>query len=713
MGRKNGCSGRSVVPALVLCPLVILGLLIAGASAAAVSSGSVQKIAVITAVPVQKLAVVTLVPVTATTVTCDNVSQCMSAAAANATWGPGGYVQTSVLPCGYVSGYYAAAPPPEYCFSQKPVAVLVVSNLSAVPVTTTPQPCPAILSVASSPSGALVSIDGITCGTTPFGRARIDAGRHQVTVSLAGYQPVSETISLLCDNVYARNYSLIAVPAGSGVAVAANNPPVPDRPVPIRQVPLPPANQSAVPPAITGNVTDVPAPPQTTGAIAGTCSRHYRGSGDLSSDPDGRLNCTTLIGTDDGIAVITLPAGTLVTGRDGKPVPAIQVVQVALSEMPESTDNMRPTGTAYRFLPDHTVFDPPVLVSFTLGEESWERWDPANLSIRETAANGTGYDVLPTTIDPATRTVSAPVRHFSIIGLFSAGPGTDPFGPLPGIIREAAGPSRGHLPLTPLIPDAYAPLAAVACGIVVSLVGSLVSASATAARVWDRITSLVQNFLGSETVGLVSTSEIEKRGIKPSGTRPVVLLGLSLREILVVVISTIGFAAAFLLADRVDLDLVTVAVFLGAGGIATILHDLAHKFCATRCGCVTEYQFWSLGTVTMLATAWFFGNAFAKPSRSVIRGRRPLLPEEAARIRLAGPLMSMGIALGSLFLIPFGGLFAVAGSAGFSMNLLNSVFSLVPVKPNDGVEIFAWNRLVWAGTFIPLLIFFLYIYLSA
>jgi Zn-dependent protease len=48
------------------------------------------------------------------------------------------------------------------------------------------------------------------------------------------------------------------------------------------------------------------------------------------------------------------------------------------------------------------------------------------------------------------------------------------------------------------------------------------------------------------------------------------------------------------------------------------------------------------------------------------------------------------------------------GTAGFSMNLLNAVFSLLPIRPNDGVEIFAWNRLVWALFFFPLLAIFLY-----
>jgi Zn-dependent protease len=114
----------------------------------------------------------------------------------------------------------------------------------------------------------------------------------------------------------------------------------------------------------------------------------------------------------------------------------------------------------------------------------------------------------------------------------------------------------------------------------------------------------------------------------------------------------------------------------------------------------------------MLSTAWLFGNAFAKPSRTLIRSEKNPSLEEAAIIKLAGPLMSMGVAIVSLFLIPLGGLFVIAGSAGFSMNLLNCVFSLVPVRPNDGVEIFAWNKLVWATVFIPLIVFYLYIYLQ-
>jgi Zn-dependent protease len=222
----------------------------------------------------------------------------------------------------------------------------------------------------------------------------------------------------------------------------------------------------------------------------------------------------------------------------------------------------------------------------------------------------------------------------------------------------------------------------------------------------------MEKFLGSETIGLLNITEVEKRDLHPSENLTAVLFHLSPREILVIVLSTLGFAVAYILQDRLELKLVTLIIFVCVGGIATIFHDLAHKFFAYRAGCITEYQFWSLGTVTMLSTAWLFGNAFAKPSRTLIRSNKNLSPEESAIIKLAGPLMSIGVAVVSLYLIPFGGLFAVAGTAGFSMNLLNCVFSLVPVKPNDGVEIYAWNKRVWAVIFIPMIAIYLFVYLQ-
>ena len=584
-----------------------------------------------------------------------------------------------------------------------------------------------VLILESVPGGASVYVDGALNGTTPVTIRGIVTGVHAVTFRLAGYNDYTTKVTVYTGAV-AKSVGTL-VPAVTETVTSTVSPTSPGASrVNVTSGVGTTLPQTTVPLLVTSGtrttispVTTVPTVPEITGQITGKqtgrCTRHYIGSGEMGTAPDGRLNCTTLISSDDQIMTLSVQEGTLVTDARKNPVSEIRIINVTPREIPSGTlpDSSRWTGRAYHFLPDRASFDPPIIISFTLGREEWERSDPANLTIQETTETGPGWVRLPTTIDPTTRTLSAPVRHFSIIGLFSTSPAGNPAADHQSpadLIRTATGSDKGTLPLSSLIPDTYAPLAAVAAGITLSIIGTIARGSAAVSTLWNKITGLIEKFLGFETIGMLNTTEIEKRGIRPAENLSAILLGLSLREILVIAFSAFGFAAAFLLQDRLELKLTTVIIFVGAGGIATILHDLAHKYGAYRCGCITEYQFWSLGTVTMLSTAWLFGNAFAKPSRTLIRSGKALEPEKAAVIKLAGPLISVGIAVVSLFLIPLGGLFVVAGSAGFSMNLLNSVFSLVPVKPNDGVEIYAWNKLIWAGMFIPLITFYLYIYLA-
>jgi len=585
----------------------------------------------------------------------------------------------------------------------------VIINPRVVRTIITPQTT-GVLILESVPNNASVYVDNTLKGTTPLTLRTITTGSHEVSFRLAGYQ----------------NYTTkVTVTAGAVATVSGMLSPIITETV-TRTV-SPSVSVTSTVTVTQGTMTTTPhvttvSPPatqrtqQTPGTQIVACRRYYSGSGETGVAHDGRLNCTLIISSDDQIATLSIQEGTLVTDTGKNPVHEIHITPVNPAEIPSGAgpDGSRWTGHAYHFLPDHTSFDPQVLVSFTLSPDEWERSDPASLTIWETNENGPGWERLPIRIDLPTRTISAPVSHFSIIGLFSTSLAETPLEkpqPPTDLIGKATGSNKGPLPLSSYIPDTSAPLAAVVAGITISILGTMASGSSAIARVWDRIIELFRKFLGTETIGLMNVTEIEKRGIRPAENLQALLLGLSSREILVIILSACGFAAAFLLQDQLELRLTTVIIYVCAGGIATILHDLAHKYAAYRCGCITEYQFWSLGAVTMLFTAWLFGNAFAKPSRTLIWSDKVLMPEEAARIKLAGPLMSMGLAIVSLFLIPLGGLFVVAGSAGFSMNLLNSVFSLVPVKPNDGVEVYVWNKLIWAGVFIPLIAFYLYIYL--
>jgi Zn-dependent protease len=592
----------------------------------------------------------------------------------------------------------------------------LVKKPSPVLMTTVVTQSYGVLIIDSVPTGASIYIDGSLKGTTPLTNRAMTTGGYAVSLRLAGYEDYITKVTVIPGAVVTVTGTMTPVTQAKGTPPVVS--PVSETimvPVISRtETQIPPA--STVPPVTTVPVLVTQKTQQITLEQPGTCTKHFFGSGEMNTASDGRLNCTTFISTDDGITTLNIPKGTLVTDAGKKPVPEIRITPATPADIPRDAipDGIRWTGRAYHYLPDHTSFDPPVLVSFTLSQDEWDRSDPANLTIMETNENGPGWERLPTTIDAATRTISAPARHFSTIGLFSTNPAGNP--PVPqqspvDLIRTATGSNNAPLPLSPLIPDVYAPLAAVVAGVTISVIGTTAGGSAALSWIWDKITQLLEKFLGSEITGLMNSSEIEKRGIHPSENLSAIVLGLSSREMLVIGISAFIFAAAFILQNQLDLDLVPVLIFVCVGGITTILHDLAHKYGAYRYGCITEYKVWGLGTVTMLSTAWLLGNAFAKPSRTLVRSEKILLPKEAAIIKLAGPLMSLGMAIVSLFLIPLGGLFAVAGSAGFSMNLLNSVFSLVPVKPNDGVEIYTWNKLAWAVVFIPLMVFYLYIYL--
>ncbi|HSQ94176.1 MAG TPA: PEGA domain-containing protein, partial [Methanoregula sp.] len=474
-------------------------------------------------------------------------------------------------------------------------AVRYPVKVVTVVVTTTATQTPAgTLAAGSVPSGASVYIDGTLKGTTPLTLRSVPAGVHEVTFAMPGYTDYTTKVTVTA-GVVAKVVGTLT-PVTPGTTTAPNAP----------QTTLVPVRRTALPPLTTVPVAALHSLQPVTPQPTGTCTRHYLGSGVLGREPDGRLNCTVIIRSGDRVSAISLQEGTLVTGAGKSIITDLQIAPVNPSDMPPLPGSSSWTGHAFRFLPDHAAFDPPVLVSFTLAQDEWDRSDPAGLMIMETRETGPGWEPLSVSVDPVTRTISAPVSHFSIIALFSAGPAaeTPVSRPSPVVVKgTAAVPGPASLPLSPLVPDTYAPLAAVGAGVALSLAGAVAGGSTVFSSFWSRVTDLIQEFLGSEVTGFMNTAEVEKRGIQVSENRSAGLIGISPREMLVIGISAAGFAAALMLQDRLDPELTTVIVFVGAGGIATILPDLAQKDRAFASGCVTEYQFWGLGTVTVFVTA--------------------------------------------------------------------------------------------------------------
>ena len=190
-------------------------------------------------------------------------------------------------------------------------------------------------------------------------------------------------------------------------------------------------------------------------------------------------------------------------------------------------------------------------------------------------------------------------------------PGESRPGGIIGLIRETKGTPDKDLPTSGFIPPQFMALAAVLTNFAVLFISFLISNIGTLSQFAPKAAKFLADLAGGHAVEKVSSAEVEKRGIEVR-QRERYFLGLSAIEIIVIEAAVIMVAFAFILADRAELTLQTVLIYILVGAVSVVLHDFAHRYFATRHGHDADTQFWGLGTVIMFLTAWLYGNAFAK-----------------------------------------------------------------------------------------------------
>jgi PKD repeat protein/Zn-dependent protease len=280
-----------------------------------------------------------------------------------------------------------------------------------------------------------------------------------------------------------------------------------------------------------------------------------------------------------------------------------------------------------------------------------------------------------------------------------------------GLIQDAKGDTDKNLPTAAFIPPQFMALAAVLTSLGVILVQVILTNIGTIAQVGAKFVKFFVDLAAGHTVEKISEKEIEKRGIEAK-KRERHFFGLSATELLVVEAAVVMVAVAFLLADRADLTLQMVLIYILVGAVSVLLHDFAHRYFATRYGHDTDIQFWSLGTVIMFLTAWLYGNAFAQSYRTFVN--RDENADETRKLGIemvAGPVVSIILMLVSLFMVQFGGIWVIAGGLGFTINLITAVYSLIPISTMDGSAIWKWNRALYLVLFIPLIAFYFFTFM--
>ncbi|NLA39095.1 MAG: hypothetical protein GX882_06910, partial [Methanomicrobiales archaeon] len=180
----------------------------------------------------------------------------------------------------------------------------------------------------------------------------------------------------------------------------------------------------------------------------------YTGRGTLDTDAGGAVRHATIITTAEEGASLSIGQGVVAQDQFGRPLDSVTIQSAPLRDLPAAGPGAEPVGRAVRCGPAGATFDPPITVSFTLTPEEWDRAGAGERLIVRWYNNAAGtWEPLPTTVHPATRTVTATVSHFTLIAPFVEAAPVEILAA--GMVEETGTPSAGAA--TPDAEDAGLP----------------------------------------------------------------------------------------------------------------------------------------------------------------------------------------------------------------------------------------------------------------
>jgi hypothetical protein len=276
-------------------------------------------------------------------------------------------------------------------------------------------------------------------------------------------------------------------------------------------------------------------------------------------------------------------------------------------------------------------------------------------------------------------------------------------------LRGTAHNASAMTPASKIVPPMAVPAVAVTAGMAIALVGNMVWAN-TDKIFTSKIFDFFRDFMGENMLQRLDEYEARKRDISVRMANKTIL-GLTHAEIAVAIAGAFLIGIATLFALREEFGLNTIALYVVTGGVAVTVHEMGHRYAAHHQDVATEVKFWELGTVIMFFTGWFAGNVFAQPHRTVMEetdsGDHPV----EAKISLAGPVVSLCLALITVPFLFVGGEITRIASVLLMLTMLIAVYHLMPFEPMDGKTIYHWNRKLLLVILIPLLAVYYFLFL--
>ncbi|WP_292393247.1 hypothetical protein [Methanoculleus sp. UBA303] len=150
----------------------------------------------------------------------------------------------------------------------------------------------------------------------------------------------------------------------------------------------------------------------------------HTGRVSLTTSPTGVVLESVTIRTADETCAVAIREGTTARDADGNPLGEVTTTRIAPADVPAA-----PPGTTVAIAlscgPAGATFNPPAVLTYTLSGEEWAKIDKGATPkvMWYNPETGKWQDV-PATVDPATRTVTAQISHFSIYALVWTAPET-------------------------------------------------------------------------------------------------------------------------------------------------------------------------------------------------------------------------------------------------------------------------------------------------
>jgi hypothetical protein len=185
-----------------------------------------------------------------------------------------------------------------------------------------------------------------------------------------------------------------------------------------------------------GNIVGLPAvdlpisPPELT-IVSGS---------PIPMTPDNLVAEPVVVVSGDKSASLSIDANTLLLDREGQPVSIIDLTRIDSKDVPAIPKGSLFifSGYAYQIEPSGTTFSPPIVLKITTTPEEWKQISGQELSIQYYNPVSGLWEVLSTTTDTATHSVTTMIAHSSDYGLFIR--------PVSSVSPHATIPARTTIP---------------------------------------------------------------------------------------------------------------------------------------------------------------------------------------------------------------------------------------------------------------------------